>query len=99
MGKNKKQTLNISEHGDVIILWDGVAIHPVTTKIQVSERKETTQRFHHGANGDFKTVIEFNGCGRRKLKTDQQHCSCSKILTSMKEACTEYKYSMFAIRH
>jgi hypothetical protein len=51
--------------GEVInCTLDGVSIHPVTTKIQVSfltqlpERKETTQGFHH----DFKTVPEFNGC-------------------------------------
>jgi hypothetical protein len=41
---------------------DGASIHPVTTKIQASfltqlpKRKETAQRFHHEANGDFKTV-------------------------------------------
>ena len=50
---------------------DGVSIHPVTTKIQASfptqlpERKETAQGFYHEANGDFKTVTEFNGCDRR----------------------------------
>jgi hypothetical protein len=50
---------------------DGVSIHPVTTKLEASfltqlqERKETTQGFHHEANGDFKTVTEFNGCDRR----------------------------------
>jgi hypothetical protein len=36
------------------------------------ERKETSQGFHHEANGDFKTVAEFNGCDRRKLRMDQQ---------------------------
>jgi hypothetical protein len=47
---------------------DGVSIHPVITKIQVSfltqlpERKETAQEFHHEVNGDVKTVTEFNGC-------------------------------------
>jgi hypothetical protein len=41
---------------------DVVALYPVTTNIQASfltqlpERKETTQGFHHEANGDFKTV-------------------------------------------
>ena len=51
----------------------------VTTKIQASfitqwpERKEITQGIHHEANGDFKTVTEFNGCDRRKLRLDQQH--------------------------
>ena len=66
---------------------DGVSIHPVTTKIQVSfltkllERKKITQGFHHEANGDFKTVTEFNGCDMRKLRMDQQHCSYSTILT------------------
>ena len=51
------------EHCEVInYTLDGVSIHPVTTKTQVSflaqlpERKETAQRFHHDANGDFKTV-------------------------------------------
>ena len=62
---------------------DGVSIYPVTTKIQacfltqLSERKETAQGFHHEANGDFKTVTELNGCERRKLRLDQQHCSFS----------------------
>ena len=43
---------------------DGVSIHPVTTKTQVSfltqspERKETTQGFHNEVNADFKTVTE-----------------------------------------
>ena len=40
---------------------------------QLPERKETTQGFHHEANGDFKTVTECNGCDRRKLKMDQQY--------------------------
>uniref|UniRef100_A0A4W5ME07 Kinesin-like protein KIF14 n=1 Tax=Hucho hucho TaxID=62062 RepID=A0A4W5ME07_9TELE len=70
------------EHGEVInyTLYD-LSIHPVTTKIQMSfltqltERKETPQGFHHEANGDF------NGCDRRKLKMDQQHCSYSTTLT------------------
>jgi hypothetical protein len=29
------------------------------------ERKETAQGFHHEANGDVKTVAEFNGCDMR----------------------------------
>jgi hypothetical protein len=29
------------------------------------ERKDTAQRFHHEADGDFKTVTEINGCDRR----------------------------------
>ena len=59
--------------------------HPVTTNIHMSfltqlpERKEAAQEFHHEANGDFKT--EFNGCDKRKLRTDEQHCSYSTILT------------------
>jgi hypothetical protein len=67
----KKQTFNIP--------LDDVSIHLVTTKIQVSfltqlqERKETAQGFHHEANGDFKTVTEFNGCDRRTMRMDQQH--------------------------
>jgi hypothetical protein len=47
---------------------------------QLPERKETTQGFHQEANGDFKTVTELNGCDRRNLKMDQQHCSYSTIL-------------------
>ena len=50
-------------HGEVIIYtFDGVLIQAVTTKIQASfltqlpERKETTQGFHHEANGDFQMV-------------------------------------------
>ena len=65
---------------------DGVSIHPVTTKIQASfltqlpERKEITQGYQHEANGDFKTdTVQFNSCDRRKLRTDQQHCSYSSI--------------------
>jgi hypothetical protein len=76
------------EHGEVInYTLDGVSIHTVITKIQASfltllpERKETTQGFHHEANGDFKTVKEFNGCDGRRLGMDQQHCSYSTILT------------------
>uniref|UniRef100_A0A8L0DTF6 Telomerase Cajal body protein 1 n=1 Tax=Oncorhynchus mykiss TaxID=8022 RepID=A0A8L0DTF6_ONCMY len=70
------------EPGEVInYTLDGVSIHPVTTKIQayfltqLLERKETAQGFHHEANGDFKTVTEFNGCHRRELGMDQQHCN------------------------
>ena len=50
---------------------NGISIHPVTTKMQASflaqlmERKKTVQGFHHEANGDFKTVTEFNGCDMR----------------------------------
>ena len=66
---------------------DGVSIYTVTTKIQASfliqlpECKETAQGFHHEANVDFKTDTEFNGCDRRKLRMNQQHCSYSTILT------------------
>ena len=67
-------------HGVIInYTLDGVPIHPVTTKIQ--ERKETAQGFHHEANGDFKTVTEFNGCDWRKLRMNQQRFSYSTILT------------------
>jgi hypothetical protein len=76
------------EDGEVInCSLDGVSIRPVTTKIKASfitqlpETKETAQGFHHEANGDIKTVIEFNGCDRRKLRMDQQHCTYSTILT------------------
>ena len=51
------------EHGEVTnYIFDGVSIHPVTTKIRASfltqlpERKETAQGIHHEANVDFKTV-------------------------------------------
>ena len=53
-------TRETSEHGEVInYTLDGVSIHKVTAKIQVSfltqlpERKETTQGFYHEANGDL----------------------------------------------
>jgi hypothetical protein len=88
MGKKKLAIEYHFEHGEVInYTLDGVSIDPVTTKIQVSfltellERKETAHGFHHEANGDFKTVTEFNGCDRRKLMMDQQHCRYSSILT------------------
>jgi hypothetical protein len=90
MGKKYKKADNEYpfEQGDGIYYTvDDVSIHPVTTKIQTSfltqlaERKETAQRFHHEANGYFITIIEFNGCDRRKLWMDQQHCSYSTIPT------------------
>ena len=31
---------------------------------QLPERKETAQGFHNEANGNYKTVAEFNGCDR-----------------------------------
>jgi hypothetical protein len=72
MGKNKADSEYPFEHGEVInYTLDGASIHPVTTKIQ----KENAKGFHHEANGDFKIVTEFNGCDRRKLRMDQQHCS------------------------
>ena len=58
-----------------------MALWMVTTNIQASfltqlpEKQETAQGFHHEANGDFKTVTEFNCCDRRKLRIDQQHCT------------------------
>ena len=90
MGKspNKADIEYPFEHGEAINhTLDGESVHPVTTKIQalfltqLPERKETAQGFHHEANGDFKTVTEFNGCDRIKLRMDQQHCSYSTILT------------------
>jgi DNA recombination-dependent growth factor C len=63
---------------------DGVSIHPVATNsllTQWLERNKTAPGFQHEANGDFKTVTELNGCDRRKLRMDQQHCSYSTILT------------------
>ena len=82
MGK-KKQTLNISLSMVQLLIntLDGVSIQPVTTKLQelsltqLLERKETVQGFYHVANGDFKIVIEFNGCDRKYLSMDQQHCT------------------------
>ena len=75
------------EHGeDMNYTMDVVSTHPVTTHIkgsfltQLPERKETAWGFYHEANGDFKTVTEFNGCDRRKLRIDQ-HLSYSTILT------------------
>ena len=60
------------QHAEVIhCTLYGVSIHLVTTKIQESfltqslVRKETAQGFNHEANGDFKTLTEFNGCDRR----------------------------------
>ena len=90
MGKKnvKADIEDALEHGEVInYTLDGVSIHPVTTKIQASfrtqllERKETAQGFHHETKGDFKTVTEFNGCDRRKLRMKQIPCSYSTILT------------------
>ena len=72
MGKEKADIEYPFEHGDVInYTLDGVSIHPVTTKIHASfltqfpERKETAQGFHHEANGDFKTIAEFNVIGEK----------------------------------
>ena len=76
-----------SWHWVINCTLDDLSMHPVTTKIQASfltqlpERKETAQGFHHENNCDFKTVTAFNGCDRRKLRMDQQHCSYSTILT------------------
>ena len=77
--KKKEDNKYSFERGKVInYTLDGVSIHPVTTKIQASfltqllGREETAQGFHHEANGDFKTVTEFNGCDMRKRK----HASC-----------------------
>jgi hypothetical protein len=63
---------------------------------QLPERKETTQGIHHEAESECKTVTEFNGCDRRKLRIDQEHWSYSTIRTSLtgvkrKQACTEQK--------
>ena len=88
MGKKKADIEYSLKHGEVInYTLDGVSIHPVTTKIQMSfltqlpERKETVQGFHHEANGVFTTVTELNGSDSGKLRMDQQHCSYSTILT------------------
>ena len=75
------------EHGEVInYTLDSVSIHTVNKKIQVffltqlPERKETAQGFTMRPMVTLKQ-LEFNGCNRRKLKMDQQHCSYSTILT------------------
>jgi hypothetical protein len=79
MGKNI--TLTMAEL--FITILDGVLIHPVTTKIQLSflnqlpERKETAQRFHHEANGDLKTVTEFKqpwANSAPELRSSLRHC-------------------------
>jgi hypothetical protein len=51
------------EHGGVIYTLGGVSIHPTHYKdwailinSAAPERKDTSQGFHHDANGDFKTV-------------------------------------------
>ena len=85
----KKQRFECPFHHGKVINYnlDGVSIPPVTTKIQASfltqllERKETAQGFHHEVNGDFKTVTEFNGCGRSKLRMDHQQSSYFTTLT------------------
>jgi hypothetical protein len=65
------------EHGEVInYTLDVVLILPVTTKTHVSFLTHLSER----SNGDYKTVTEFNGCDRRKLRMDR-HCSFSTILT------------------
>ena len=64
MDKIKKADIEYPfEHGEVInYTLEGLTIHPVTPKIQVSfltqllERKGITQGFHHDANCDVKTV-------------------------------------------
>jgi hypothetical protein len=79
MGENVKKQTEYLEYGDVInYTLDGVSIQFLT---QLPKTKETYQGFHHGANGDFKTVTEFNGCERSNLRMDQQHYSYSTILT------------------
>ena len=85
--KKKKLTLNIplSMVKILITLWmvyQCTQSHYKETGVfltQLLERKETTQWFHHEANGDFTTVAEFNSCDRRKRRMDQQHCSYSTI--------------------
>jgi hypothetical protein len=81
--QQQKMTLNMDKL--LIILW---MVYQYTQSLQryrrpslLSERKETAQGFHHEANGDFKTVREFNGCDRRKLRMDHQRCSYSTVLT------------------
>jgi hypothetical protein len=48
--------------------------------MHAAEEEGNRSGLSHEANGDFKTVTEFNGCHRRKIMMDQQHCSYSTIL-------------------
>jgi hypothetical protein len=79
----------IFEHGEVFnYTMNGVSLHQKGSCVlltQLPERKETAQGFHHEANGDFITFTEFNGCDRRKLRMDQQHCSYSTKLSELTE--------------
>jgi hypothetical protein len=86
MGKKNKSANEYSFYYGNYTL-DDASIHPVTTKIQapfltqLPERKETAHGLHHEANGDFKTVTEFNGRDKRQFRMDQQHSSYSTIPT------------------
>jgi hypothetical protein len=66
------------EHCEVLnFSLDDVLIHQVNTNIQVSfltqllEMKDTAQGSYREVNVDFKTVTQFNGCDRKKLRMDQ----------------------------
>ena len=84
--KRKKADIEYPlEHGEVLnYTLDGVSIHPVTTRIryrsqlnliQLRERKEIAQGFHHEVNGDFKTVT---GSLYRKKTFQNMQPGCSK---------------------
>ena len=70
MGKHfKKQKLNIPLSMVKLLITPWMvyqytipSLYKVTGIIQLPERKETAQGFHHESNGDFKTVTGFNGC-------------------------------------
>ena len=65
----------------------------------VAEKKGTPQGFHHEDNGDLKTVREFNGCDRRKLRLDQQHCSYNPNLNDRVKKGSLYIIKIFQSMH
>ena len=76
------------EHGEVInYALDGESITPSHDKNtgvlpnSVAVEEGNCSGISPWEKNDFKTVTEFNGCDRRKLRMDQQHCSYSTVLT------------------
>ena len=99
MGKNKR-TLNVplSMVKLFVTLW--IVYQYTGTKIQASfltqlpERKETSQGFHHEANGDFKQ-LEFNGsCFQQGTKVMLQ-----KILANFLFGQIQYNTLLSATLH
>ena len=76
--KSSKADINYPfEHGEVITYTlDGVSIHGVSIHY-----KDTGALPNFTMRPMVTLVTEFNGCDRRTLRTDQQHCSYSTILT------------------